>query len=461
MQSRQSRTQSHHKRFTAMVAAGAFVGQLAACVAPPDAATEVAFVPEGSPSSSPSSPPSLSERQLGLTGTDRQIAGMLNISQKLGGDASCTPAPRGGMSGGINGLTATYTSRPDLDVHEASPEVIWINGHISGQGVIQCGYTRTMPDPADAYHGWRRSAMGTPPFELMMPCAVAEPFMPTEELPWEMLAAYVAGGEMVECTGSPPPIEDPPPGGGEDPPPGGEDPPPGGEDPPLDPPGGPIGGDAVAMSLPHLSVAALPERRAGAGPSIAATTEAAIQRLLADAPELADEVAVLRASMPLTFRAIHDSGKYAHLEPLARARAELTEARELLLPGVTPPPASSLALGAPRSSDDLTIQTGGTHCIPCAAYALIAIGELIVVADYVGKVATAATPAAKAAAWRGLISVFVITMGTSIMVLYYCTSCPPVMAALAYIGALLLDLTALTLYSIFCILGAIIGPRVC
>jgi hypothetical protein len=460
MKSRQSWYPSHRKRCTAMVAAGMLVGQMAACMTPQEQVER-----EPPSAGEPLPEPALSSHTSTLTATEYALASLLNVSQPLGADANCTPAPRGGMSDGVTALTAVYNSQPNQDDLANSPEVIWITGHVPGMGgVITCGYTRTAPDETDPYLGWRRSAMIAPPFELMMPCAVMVPFMPSEQLPWEMLGAYAAGAELEECTGTPPPIDEGggDGGGGDD---GGGDDGGGGPPPPPPPPpggggGGPIleslPGAAISISLPPVpmleqaAATTSPDRTVAA---LDAITQQVIADLLVEAPELADDVAMLRANMPATLEAIHDSGRYADLGPVERARAELTEATSTLLPHVAQPPRDG--------STPVSIQTGGTHCVPCVGYVLITIGELMGTIAYVGKVAKAKNADEKEDAWWYLRGLFLAVVGTSIVAIWYCTTCPPVMAAIAYIGTLITRLTQMAFYTFMCVATTILGTPVC
>lgn len=465
MKSRQSRVQSHRMRCTAVIAAGMLVGQSAACMTPQE--TEQRELPPAH-EVTPEAPP-LSSQSSPLTGVDRAIASLLNISQTMGADSNCTPAARGGMSDGITAITASYNSQANVDNFALSNEVLWITGHLPGSGgVISCGYTRLTPDPADPYLGWRRSAMVSPPFELQMPCAVAVPFQPSEQLPWEMLAAFAAGPDLEECTGTPPPIdpEDPPPGG-EDPPPGGEDPPPGGPGgppPPPPPPGGPILGDsipafpaqaAISVSLPHVTMTAQPWPLDRQAASLEAATQQIIDQLIAEAPEVADDIARLRANMPSTIEAIRDSGRYAHLAPMERIRAELSEATALLLPDVTSPPASK------DGSAPISIQTGGTHCVPCVGYMLLFVGELLAAIAYISKAARAKNADEKFEAWFTLAGIFCVVVGTTVVAAWYCSTCPPVMALWGYAAVLITRLTQMAFHTFICVASTILGTPVC
>lgn len=67
----------------------------------------------------------------------------------------------------------------------------------------------------------------------------------------------------------------------------------------------------------------------------------------------------------------------------------------------------------------------------------------------------------KATKWGYMIALWLAAAGSSIVVLYYCLSCPPVAALLAYVGELLLALIAMPLYMAICIISAIFRAPVC
>lgn len=453
MLSRRSKRSLHRARLTAVVTAGFFVGQVAGCVQPPEGAPQRAEPAE-----------KVKERTLALTDTEQQLAALLNISQDLGADTSCSPAPRGGMSDGITAITARWSSQPNLEDLASSPETLWITGYLSGSGVITCGYTRTMPDEADPYDGWSRSTPGSP-FELMMPCAVLFPFAPSEQLPMEMLAAYVGGGELTECTGTPPPPPDPGEGGGEGGGGGGEGGGGGGE-------GSGSGGEGGGGSIGELSAAG-----AGGGssaPSLSrvyvpgqhvSTLDAQLGNVLAqlqaENPELAALLTKVRHEAPAVLAELAASGEFAHLDPVSRGRAEIEAAANRLVPNAEELRAELLAKASgAKAKDDVVVQSGPA-CATCIGYVGLAISELLIAIGYASEIAAAVNGQVKGYKWLVLIGAWSAIAFTVYLAVVNCSLCPPAATALAFVGQLVFALIATPLYWAACVIAAIFRVPFC
>ena len=332
---------------------------------------------------------------LPLTETERAVAELLYITTRLGADEDCTPAPRSGIPGGISALSAVHSTTPNLDDLEASPETLELTGYAGGNGVLICRYQRTRPDPAAAYKGW--AGPGPPGFPLDPVCAVSVEFDPPPNVAWDMLRAYVDGPNLTACKGTPQSNGD---GGGD---------------------------------LPPLT------RLQGTGRESIRDLDYALAAEAARSPEIAR----LRRQVPAVLEEVQASGRFSHLPPRQRARAELAAVMDAVKP------ASDVKS---RSGDPLA-----AGCVPCLGYTTVVVGELIGVIAYASKLPTED----KAATWGLVIGAWLVTAGTSLLALHACLPCPPAAAALSYIGYLLANLVVGTLYALICMLARIFRIPLC
>lgn len=183
-----------------------------------------------------------------------------------------------------------------------------------------------------------------------------------------------------------------------------------------------------------------------------------LAKLQAEQPELAALLSKVRREAPGVLADMRASGQFAHLDAVARARAEIEEAANRLIPNA-PAVRASIAAKARGAEDGIVVQSPG--CGPCIAHIALVIGELIIAIGYTSKVATAPTGTVKAYEWAIVIGAWIVTAATLYFTVIACMTCPPAAAALSYAAYLVLALTATPIYIVACTIAAIFRVNMC